>query len=176
MKILILFYSHTGNTEKVAQTIKESLIDEYANINVETKKIEKLENLDLSKYDLVFFGSGIYASRVSSDLVNLLEKVTYFPKNSAYFCTHASLDLYQKPFTKINEILEENDSNVLGLFECVGENLGISQERQLKMLDRLSVKEKEKALETKKLIKGRPNQDDLQKAKRFALDMISKLV
>jgi hypothetical protein len=58
MKILNLYYSSTGNTEKVANRI--STTAQYLGHEVDTRKIEGAADIDLLPYDLVFLGSGVY--------------------------------------------------------------------------------------------------------------------
>jgi flavodoxin len=52
---LIIFFSSTGNTEKVAHSIKEGL--ESAGLKVDLRKPSEAENLDFFTYDLVCVGS-----------------------------------------------------------------------------------------------------------------------
>jgi multimeric flavodoxin WrbA len=59
MKILNLYFSSTGNTEKVAQRISASAAQEGH--EVDTVKITGgKEEVDILRYDLVFIGSGVY--------------------------------------------------------------------------------------------------------------------
>jgi hypothetical protein len=58
MKILNLFYSSTGNTEKVAQRIAATARD--LGHYVDTIKIAGEADIDLLQSDLVFLGSGVY--------------------------------------------------------------------------------------------------------------------
>ncbi|MEX2722581.1 MAG: flavodoxin family protein [Candidatus Freyarchaeota archaeon] len=59
MKILNLYYSMTGNTEKVAKKIEETLKE--LGHKVDTVKItNKNMELDILQYELVFVGSGVY--------------------------------------------------------------------------------------------------------------------
>ena len=60
MKILNLYFSSTGNTEKVALRISETAAQEGH--EVDTVKIagEQDREVDLLGYDVVFIGSGVY--------------------------------------------------------------------------------------------------------------------
>ena len=59
MEVLNLYYSSTGNTEKVAVRIEETLVDMGHTVN--TIRIqEKPPDLDILAYDFVFLGSGVY--------------------------------------------------------------------------------------------------------------------
>jgi flavodoxin len=57
-KVLIYYWSATGNTEKVAFSIQQAL--EREGITPVTKKIHKAGTEDLYNYDLVFMGSPSY--------------------------------------------------------------------------------------------------------------------
>ncbi len=59
MNILNIYFSSTGNTEKVALKIQETLIERGH--NVKTMKItSEDDSVDVLKYDFVFVGSGVY--------------------------------------------------------------------------------------------------------------------
>jgi flavodoxin I len=168
MKILITYYSQTGNTKKVAEAIYKALEKQ----DLKIKPIEEVDPTNLKLFDLVIIGSGVYASRVHSSLIKLLKKAPDLPNKFAYFCTHASLELYQTPFKKVTKLLEKNGVEIVGKFDCVGENLGISEEKQKEMLKQIPSQEREKALKDKKKAKGRPNAQDLNQAKKFATSLI----
>ncbi len=52
---LIVYYSSTGNTEKVAFAIKEGL--EHTRFKVDLKKPQEATEIDIFSYDLVCVGS-----------------------------------------------------------------------------------------------------------------------
>ncbi|HZE22144.1 MAG TPA: flavodoxin domain-containing protein, partial [Desulfobaccales bacterium] len=58
MKILNLYFSSTGNTAKMAQTISDTA--QQAGHQVDTVKITQADPIDILGYDLVFAGSGVY--------------------------------------------------------------------------------------------------------------------
>ena len=171
MKILITYFSQSGNTKMIAEAIKNNLTAE----EVDLKPINEMDPAGFGKYDLVFLGSGVYASRVHSSVVNLMKKITKFPTKFIYFCTHASLKLYQTPFAKITRILEKNNCTIIGEFDCVGENKVISLESQMQTINSLPAEERDKALNNLKLTEGRPNEEDIKKAKKFAESILQKI-
>ena len=70
MKILNLYYSMTGNTEKVAATIDETLRGlghEVESVRVTGKAVE----IDALQFDCVFVGSGVYAQLPGKPLMDL---------------------------------------------------------------------------------------------------------
>ena len=62
MKILITYFSTTGNTKKVAKAIKEGIKEH----DVDLISLNELDLLSLKSYDLAFLGSGIFAFNVIS--------------------------------------------------------------------------------------------------------------
>jgi flavodoxin len=70
MRVLNLYFSATGNTEKVALTISET-VKELGN-DIDTVKIKATEmDLDLLQYDAVFAGSGVYTWLPGEPLMDL---------------------------------------------------------------------------------------------------------
>ena len=172
LKILITFFSNTGNTEKVANSMKEGLTDH----DVDMIPVKEVDPKILNSYDIVFLGSGVYASRIDKSVLTLVKKaVPDLPSKLVYFCTHASLKLYQEPFKRINTIAKEHNCEIVGKFDCVGENLGIPLENQLGMLEKLPEDQKSKAIKDMEKMKGRPNEIDLENAKLFASTLIKNL-
>ena len=172
LKILITFFSNTGNTEKVANSMKDGL----TNHDVDMIPVKEVDPLTLKSYDIVFLGSGVYASRIDKSVITLIKKtVPDLPAKLAYFCTHASLKLYQEPFKRINNIAKEHNCEIIGKFDCVGENLGIPLDIQLGMLEKLPEDQKEKAIKDMEKMKGRPNEMDLKNAKNFATSLVKNL-
>ena len=172
LKILITFFSNTGNTEKVANSLKDGLTDH----DVDMIPVKDVEPKTLNSYDIVFLGSGVYASRIDKSVLALVKKaVPDLPSKLVYFCTHASLKLYQEPFKRINNIAKEHNCEIIGKFDCVGENLGIPLETQLGMLEKLTEDQKEKAIKDMEKMKGRPNELDLENAKNFATSLMKNL-
>jgi len=172
LKILITFCSNTGNTEKVANNMKDGLKDH----DVDIIPVKDVDPKTLNSYDIVFLGSGVYASRIDISAVTLIKKaVPDLPAKFVYFCTHTSLKLYQEPFKRITTIIKEHNCEIIGEFDCVGENLGIPLDTQLAMLERLPEDQRETAKKDREKIKGRPNKTDLENAKLFAMTLIKNL-
>ena len=58
LKALVLYWSSTGNTEKVSRTIYETLKGQ--NISSSIMKIEEAKEIELLEYNLIFFGAPSY--------------------------------------------------------------------------------------------------------------------
>lgn len=171
MKILITYYSNTGNTEKIAKSIEEGLKDE----DVALKPIKEVDVSSLKNYDLIFLGSGIYASRVDKSLSQLVSAVDDLPKKFVFFCTHASLDMYQDGFKLVKRKLAKAGSEIIDIFDCMGDNIGLPEATRKAMLNSLPPHKRKEAEEHQKRLKGRPNTEDLESAKKFAQLIIKKL-
>lgn len=74
MRVLNLYFSSTGNTEKVALTIRKT-VKELGN-DIDTVKVNAEEmDLDLLRYDAVFAGSGVYTWLPGKPLMDLFARL-----------------------------------------------------------------------------------------------------
>ncbi len=173
MKILITYYSDTGNTEKVANALKKGITGH----DVDLLKVKEVDPINLESYDLVFLGSGIYAFNVSRKVTTLIKKAPNLPPNFAYFYTHESITPWPKAFKSINNLIEKQKCQLLGEFECCGENLvPLAQQQREARLSTLSPEERKKVEENFiNYVKGHPNEQDLENAKKFAISILDKI-
>ena len=70
LKLLIVYYSQTGNTEKMARAVEEGA-KSVVGINVEVKFFVKPE--ELAEADAIIFGMPTYYHDMSMDMKTLLE-------------------------------------------------------------------------------------------------------
>ena len=74
MKVLNLYFSATGNTEKVAMRISETVRE--LGHEVDTLKITgKDTEIDILNYNFVFAGSGVYAQLPGTPLIELFKEL-----------------------------------------------------------------------------------------------------
>lgn len=168
MQIMVCYFSNTGNTEKIAKSIVEGLEGE----EVELIKIEDADPLTLKNYDLVVLGSGIYGGKLNKKVIDFMKIVNEYPPSFAFFNTHQSATSYQKAFNRIRAKIEENQSKIIGEFDCVGENLGMPKETILGMLEKLPPEERKRQEAKIKETVGHPNEQDLENAKAFGKSLI----
>ena len=173
MKVLITYYSGTGNTKKIANALKDGLPDH----DVDLIPVKEVNPAELGSYDLLFLGSGTYGFNVSRKVTSLIKKAPSLPANIAYFSTHESQKSWPKAFKSVNEILKDHDCIILGEFDCCGENLvEKAQEQREAMYSRMKPEEKVEAERIyRKFVRGHPNADDLNEARNFAREIIQKL-
>jgi len=69
---LIIYWSKTGNTKKVAKAIKQGL--EAKDIQVTLKKPEEAENINYFDYDIVCVGTPSYSWHPPEPVTNFLKK------------------------------------------------------------------------------------------------------
>ena len=170
MKILVTYFSQTGNTKKVAQSIYEGCEGE----DVEIKPIKEIDPSILSDYELVFLGSGIYASRVNKSLADLIDAATELPPKFVFFNTHASRTPYQDGFKVVKKKIGEK-SEIIAEFDCCGDNIGVPEAMRNAMLEKLPPEKRKEAEEHQEWLKGRPNEEDLENARKFAQSLIQNL-
>jgi len=72
LKLLILCYSQTGNTEKMARAVEEGA-KSVAGINVELRYFARPE--DLAEADAIILGMPTYHHEMSGDMKRFLEEV-----------------------------------------------------------------------------------------------------
>lgn len=144
MKTLILCVSiHHGNTEKIAKAMAEVL-------NAKLVKPNEVNINELSKYDLIGLGSGIYRGEHHKALLNFASKLSQLQNKKAFiFSTRwiGPVRLYHKSLR--NKLLKKN-FDVIGEFSCKG------------FIDYSFTKYIFGGLNKK-----RPNEKDLMKAKDF---------
>lgn len=170
MKILISYFSNTGNTEKIALGIKEGMQGH----EIDLMKAKETDPTLLNQYDLVVLGSGIYAGKVSKVLVNLIKKAETLPDKFAFFCTHASEDMYQNAWKVIRKKLLIEEITIIGEFNCLGQQLGIPIQTRMEMLDNLPPERKSLLKKHLENLKGRPNVTDIDNARKFGKSLVSK--
>lgn len=79
-KMLIVYYSRTGNTEKMAGSVGEGA-SEIENVDVDVSPVEDLTPDDLLAYDAIIMGSPVYFGTMAAELKKLIdESVKHFTK------------------------------------------------------------------------------------------------
>ena len=70
-KVLILFYSGSGNTQKMAKTIGEGISS--SSINVTVEGVEKFDTSLLPNYDGIVVGSPTYFSNMAWQVKKMID-------------------------------------------------------------------------------------------------------
>lgn len=155
LKILVAYFSRTGNTKKVAEAIFDALDGEKI-----LKTVGEVKSLD--PYDLVFVGFPVQSHSVPYKVEVFLKNVPA-GKKIGLFCTHGSLPGHRLAREAIEyAVILASRAKVLGTFACRGKV-------SLEALDALSKSpEHLEWTEMAASAAGHPNETDLDEAKVFA--------
>lgn len=182
MKILVTYYSVTGNTKKIAEAIYEASSEEH---EVYLKDMNDISIKDFSKYDLVFLGSACHDSDLAHPVLQLLKQSpSTFEFKLAGFVTHASYTPgkgeYEKRMyeqwagrcIKSYEIFTKNNKiEFLGFFNCMGKP---STAIEKFIHDNIVTDEEQWDLYSE-IIKKHPDEKDIADAKKFAKEILKKI-
>jgi flavodoxin len=151
MKIAIIYKSiHHGNTKKIAEVMAEALEADLFDLKDVNKDI-------ICEYDLIGFGSGKYFMRPHKKLRKFVEDLDGVEgKNAFVFSTSGD----GKPMGWLGKKLSKKGFLVLGEFYCRG-------------FDTYALA---KIIYRGNLNKGRPDEEDLKNARKFAIGIKEKLI
>jgi flavodoxin len=177
LKTLILYWSATGNTEKVAGTIKDALVRE--GITPAVKKIADAAGEELFDYDLIFIGTPSYSFQPPEPVQKFLKAkmdlhrdrgdiklgAPVIPgKNVVIFCTYSGPHTGVREATPVGEYVgqffEHIGFNVAGKWYTVGEFHG---REEFSTKGRLGD------------IRGRPNRKDLAEIEKNVSALIKSV-
>ena len=177
MNAAIIYWSKTGNTEKVALAIKESL--EENDVQVTYRRAEEAGDLDWFAYDLVCLGFPSYQWSPPKPVDELLKAKfagyrkqdrikTSAPKvpgkNALVFCT------YSGPHTGIDEALPAT--------KCAGQyfaHLGFTVFDDWCIVGEFHGWEEGSTMGPLGDIRGRPNEHDLGKVKQDVAELLKRI-
>jgi NAD(P)H dehydrogenase (quinone) len=71
-RVLICYYSRSGNTKKMAYLIQKGIMDE--GVDVDTRNVKDVKVDDLPKYDGIVIGSPTYYGLPAAQIKDLLDK------------------------------------------------------------------------------------------------------
>jgi NAD(P)H dehydrogenase (quinone) len=78
-KVLIVYYSRSSNTEKMARLVEEGV--KKAKVDVETKKVDEVDVDELAAVDGVILGSPTYFGVMATEMKAFVDKsIKYFGK------------------------------------------------------------------------------------------------
>lgn len=148
MKTLIIYNSvHHGNTEKIAKAMADAL-------DAKLSKPDEVDATSLEQYELIGFGSGIYGFRFHKSIQEFVESLPS-SKNKKAFVFSTSGSGKEQYNESLKKKLAEKGFDIAGDFSCRGFNTF----GPLKLIGGLN--------------KGRPNEEDISQAVKFAQDLKS---
>ncbi len=145
-KIAIVYVSvHHKNTKKIVDTVATV-------INADVFSVSEAKNVEFSNYDFIGVASGIYFGNVHKSIYNFLDSTKSLPQNVFAILTSGTASKkYERVFwSKISNL----GLNCKGIFHCKGyDTNGV-----LKFIGGIA--------------KGRPNKNDLEKARIFSMKLM----
>ncbi|MBL7177134.1 MAG: flavodoxin [Desulfobacteraceae bacterium] len=171
MKVLVTYFSQSGNTEKIARGICEEASQGH---DAELKKLEDVGAGDVAGYDFIFIGSPLHASNLAGPVKEFLGSIQAGSgQKMAGFITHfapAYPDQAMDGFTEpIKTACQEKGMEYKGCFDCQGA-LTESLHEMVKNNQKLTDEQWEGMV---KQMTGRPNEEDVANAKAFAKEVLA---
>jgi len=151
MRSLVVYYSETGNTEKVAKAIARAVAGDV-------KRVEETKPDELVDYDLIFIGTPVHGSGPAKKIENFLDELPQLSgKKAVAFCTmHIGGD--EMTFKIIKEKFEKRGVIFIDSFSCLGWSRLVAN------------------FGPRIFNKGRPNEEDLRKAVEFAKKAVEEII
>ncbi len=145
-KTLIIYMSiHHGNTEKIAKKIAEVL-------GADLKKPEEVSADDLNEYDLIGFGSGAYFHKPHIAIAVFLDKLPDMRGKKAFLFMTYGIFIFSG-YQAFKKEVKAKGFDLAGEYYC----RGFDTWGPFKFIGGIA--------------RGRPNEKDLEKAARFALNL-----
>ncbi len=181
MKVLVTYYSETGNTEKIAKAIHE---EASKNHNSAIKKLKELDVSDLDNYDLVFLGSATHSSDLAKPVQNFIKEI---PEKSKFkiagFVTHAVyLPSENEEITAshnkwagrtvqtFKSLQEEKGIEFIEFFSCMGAPSPPIEE----FIQTSVIPTEDQYNAYMEIVRKHPDEEDIKNAKKFVQDVLKK--
>ncbi len=162
MKVLVAYYSDTGNTQKVADAIYDAVGESEKEICLAK------EASNLSDYDLIFCGFPVQSMGLPGKMEEFVKGIPE-GKKVAFFATHGSLRGGALAITAFFAALSlSKNLKVMGTFGCRGVVKQAIVDALLKKAEHRGW-----ALEAQSAV-GHPDEADLEDAKAFAMTIVTK--
>jgi len=170
MKVLVTYFSQSGNTEKIARAIYEEAAQ---NNDADLKKLADITPEEVAGYDVVFIGSPLHSGSLAAPIKECLgviqpssgQKLAGFITHMAPAYPDQDMEAFAEP---IKAACQENGIEYAGCFDCQGflaESMHAAVQKKLNMSD-------EQWAEMVKQMTGRPNEEDMANAKACAKEVL----
>ncbi|THB81422.1 MAG: flavodoxin [Desulfobacteraceae bacterium] len=172
MKVLVTYFSQSGNTEKIAKAICEEASKAG---NADLKKLEEITPDMAAGYDCIFMGSPLHAGSLAAPVKKCLKALKAVSgQKIAGFITHMApaypdqdMETFAEP---MKEACREKGIEYKGCFDCQG---FLAESMHGPVQEKLSLDDDQWADMVKQMT-GRPNQDDVDNAKAFAKKLLAQ--
>jgi len=121
MKVLIVYFSATGNTAKMAAVIKEKLTELGAEVKEKniTSYSDRLQKIDLKPYQAIIFGLPVHSRRAPKIIREWLTTLDGQGKKCAMFFTFGGFGIHPTHYST-KQILEKQNFVVVSSAEFLG--------------------------------------------------------
>ena len=177
LKSLVIYFSASGNTEKVAHTIQKTLLKE--NIDTTLLKVKEAGSAELLDYDLVFLGSPSIEFLPAQPVLHYIkEKMKlHRQRGDIKLCapklpgkTAVVFATYSGPHTGINEVITA--TKYMGqLFEHIGFQIAGEWHTVGEFHGREDTSTRGKLGD----IRGRPNEKDLSEIENLVSSLVKSI-
>lgn len=174
MKVLVAYYSETGNTEKVARAIHEELSKEHEAL---LEQVKKVPTHDLRNFDLVVLGSPCHSADLAVPVKRILDAFPRSPrfKFAGFFTCAATKDTINKYAgmctISFEKACTDKEIDFLGCYSCQG-NPSPQLTKSMKA-GGAPLSDDELRDYFEEVVKH-PSSEDLQKAKKFTRTILQK--
>ena len=181
MKILVTYYSETGNTAKIAGAIHEAVSSRGHKAHL--KALGDVTADDLRAYDLVFLGSACHDADLARPVKQILEQIPNSPAfKMAGFVTHASYtpeggdregQIHEtwaaRCVLSFGQACQEKGIEFLGYYGCMGAPSPPIEQ----FIHNTIVTDEEEWKRYLEEVRGHPDDDDLRRAAEFAAQVLA---
>lgn len=182
MKILVTYFSKTGNTKMIAEAIHEitSQSNDSTLKNFKNLKVEELDN-----YDLVFLGAACHHSDLAPPILKFIKKIPESPTfKLAGFVTHSTYppegserhaELFEQWAGRCEKTFErlqnEKEIDFKGFYRCMGK-----PSKPIKVfIHKKIITEDEEWAEYKVEVAKHPDENDLRNAQDFTIKILESI-
>ena len=151
MKCIVIYYSQTGNTAKIARAIHRGMSRRAQHCDIAT--VREISPQDVEKYDLIGLGSPVWMGAETPNVRNFIESVPRQEGRHIFsFCTHGVMP--EQYFPTVVRRLKNRGFTVIGTKDWYG-----SVHFQL--------------APSPYYTEGHPDETDLQEAEEFGAEMVA---
>lgn len=152
MKCLIVFFSQTNSTRKIAESIGQTIAAYGWDVDLKNIKYDKVDNV--KEYDLLGFGTPVYYYRLPFLVKDYLESLPDLNNKAVFsFISYGSY-FFDVP-TEIKNILKDKNTVNIGFFAARGADKYLGYLKQGVLFS-----------------EGHPNKKELTQAKKFAQSLM----
>ena len=179
MRVLVAFYSETGNTEKIAKAIWQEVSRDHEAL---LKRVEEAAEETMGLHDFVFLGSPCHSTDLAAPVKKILDA---FPESPSFklagFFTHGcpnSGEIFDRWASRCISSFEKSSKekriDFVGYYHCQGAMSPPVEEAMGRYFTEQGTVSVDQWNEYNEELRKHPNHEDLQRAKEFARRVLSK--